>query len=56
MLRFDPRHKDLGPTPSFDLFRVRTLQEQLHSLAKVGGGLFDGRALTGHVQLRHSAA
>ena len=27
MLRFDPRHKDFGPKPTFELFRVGTLQE-----------------------------
>jgi hypothetical protein len=27
MLRLDPRHKDIGPNPTFDLFCIGTLEE-----------------------------
>ena len=51
MPRFDPRHKDFGPKPALDLFWIRTLQEELDRLPQIGSRLFDGRPLTGHVQL-----
>jgi hypothetical protein len=51
MRRFDPRHKDLGPKPALDLFRVRTLQEELDRLPEISRRLFNSRPLTGHREL-----
>jgi hypothetical protein len=34
MLRFDPRHEDIGPKPTLDLFGIGTLEEQLDSLSR----------------------